>query len=334
MRAIFQPSAEPEEGSLDFEDDLQRFLRRYAGTSVYLERVWGNHGDHLIVMGAEALLSRAGVNVVDRPDRADVIVARGGGYAEAGAGHVLDLFEAYPSVPAVLLPTTLRLPRGYLSRRRPMARRAPTALWAREPTTYALLKDWASVREGVDAYLGHDTAFGLAKTEWLKRLATSCEARHLLVVERGDEETVTGLRMSGVGPLWIKELLPTALREGLKRIHRKIVAHRAAHTVFASSASEYLRRSYPDVSHLPLLAADISDGALMQFDDFVTTIAAAGAICTTRLHVGVLGALLGKPTVLHGGSFAGAYRKIEDVYEHSLRGFPNVVLLSGGSSLL
>jgi exopolysaccharide biosynthesis predicted pyruvyltransferase EpsI len=72
-----------------------------------------------------------------------------------------------------------------------------------------------------------------------------------------------------------------------------------------------------------VFAADISQTSLCSFDTFCSLIAQSAAVISTRLHVAVLAALLGKPTYL----VAGPGTKIRSVYEYSLAEMPNVRLV-------
>ena len=91
-------------------------------------------------------------------------------------------------------------------------------------------------------------------------------------------------------------------------------------TTFQKSAFSLLEASPSETT----ICGDISSRSVVSFDTFCTLIRDARAVCTNRLHVGVLAAMLNKPTLLVEGS----YHKTRGIYEYSLRYFPHVAFRS------
>ena len=81
----------------------------------------------------------------------------------------------------------------------------------------------------------------------------------------------------------------------------------------------------PELRDLPVVYNDVSNVTRNSFDDFVRIIAQAEAVVSTRLHVGILAAMLQKLTFLKDGP--GDYRKLWSVYTQSLATTPHVQLL-------
>jgi len=94
-------------------------------------------------------------------------------------------------------------------------------------------------------------------------------------------------------------------------------------TAFVRSCHEQVLEDYPDLKQLPICAADISDPALCSFSYFSQLIAESAIVASTRLHVGILAAMLGKPTYVKSG----AYHKIRGIHEYSMHGMSNVKLI-------
>jgi exopolysaccharide biosynthesis predicted pyruvyltransferase EpsI len=65
---------------------------------------------------------------------------------------------------------------------------------------------------------------------------------------------------------------------------------------------------------------DISLPNYASFDEFVEAISQASLIITTRLHVGILGAMGGRNVVL----FEGGYWKARGIHEYSMTDLPNI----------
>lgn len=99
-------------------------------------------------------------------------------------------------------------------------------------------------------------------------------------------------------------------------------------SAFRHHCEEILRQEHPGLAQMPRLVRDISRRDYSTFDDFCEAVAAASVVLTTRLHVGIFAALLGKPTYIFGGP----YHKIRAIYEHSMAGFSNVTFVPWGES--
>lgn len=158
---------------------------------------------------------------------------------------------------------------------------------------------------------------------------------YVLLVERGDAEhhasTVelraeipavlpdTGLKAKG------KRLLRPARQWVRRRRHLKTHAkfQDVPSPEFLAEAKAWIEATHPELSAHRLVAADVSDHYRYTFAEFTDSIAGAAAVVTTRLHAGILAALLGVPTALRDGR----YGKLRGVYEASMRSMPHVHLL-------
>jgi exopolysaccharide biosynthesis predicted pyruvyltransferase EpsI len=94
-------------------------------------------------------------------------------------------------------------------------------------------------------------------------------------------------------------------------------------STLAQAAMTIICTNEPALARLPCLAEDISDPSIATFERFCDLIVNAAAIFTDRLHVGILGALLDKPTYICSGN----NHKIHGVVSLSLNDMPHVKLI-------
>jgi len=90
-----------------------------------------------------------------------------------------------------------------------------------------------------------------------------------------------------------------------------------------ADAEAFLFKFVPDGMGMRIRSADVSDPLKYSFYEFCSLIAGSAAVISTRLHAGVMAAMLDIPTAL----VTGRYGKIADVYNQSLREKSNVHLL-------
>ncbi|QDV72319.1 polysaccharide pyruvyl transferase family protein [Botrimarina mediterranea] len=299
-------------------NSLVETLNPYAGRPVYLDRLHGNHGDALIVMGAEQACRRAGCRIVDTPEEADAIFVVGGaGLSSVWGGAYCELERYYEgslaAKPLVIFPSTLSFEASDFVDRinhRPGA----TVLFARERPS---LERAQAVAWGPRVLLGldDDTAFHLRDTDWLQSLKSRTRARHLLIVERRDAESLGGQPEATVrAPSTLKRLAPMWLK---RRVKLSSHMRSRTDTSFYRWAVEESERSLGiSPKDVPVVPIDISQQSIVSFDRFLSLITDAAAVVTTRLHVGILAALLDKPTVMVGGDRK--YAKISGIYQQSM----------------
>jgi exopolysaccharide biosynthesis predicted pyruvyltransferase EpsI len=295
----------------------------------------GNNGDRLIETASRLALSGAGLSIAPRPEGAAVIVLNGGGALGGsfrGLETLTSIASRYPATPLVVLPSLFEAAdRALLAALE--ARRAPSVLFAREEGSLRNLEA-AGFDRVAEIGLDHDMAFSLRDSGFLKDLLAHASARHVLIVERTDQEAFTGRRevlsvLEREQPAWIRAAIPTPVRRSVRETfaHIRRLAFRAgalrdASTPFARDARELIARDLPELTGLPVIAADISQTSLCSFETFCRLIADAAAVATTRLHVGILAGLLGKPAYLAPGPGF----KVSGVYAYSMREMPGVHL--------
>jgi exopolysaccharide biosynthesis predicted pyruvyltransferase EpsI len=300
-------------------------LDELRGKTVFFEPVGGNWGDALIEMGTRQVCARLGIKLDDKLAAGKNILINGSGSFGVELYHkklerLRYYAENFPDNPIVMLPSSFDF-QGNRVGELFQTRRAATVLFARELYSFAKLQTQTFL-PNVNLSLDHDMAFHLRDSDFVRALRTRCRAEHVLLVERFDLETSSGAQPSYIPiALKIKNLLPPPVANSIRRwLHKK----RTARTNFTAMALSRLDKEMPQCRSLPVLARDISAPGAFTFETFVDAIVCAAAVVTTRLHVGILAALLDKPTYLYTGN--APYPKIKSVYEYSMAEMQHVRL--------
>jgi exopolysaccharide biosynthesis predicted pyruvyltransferase EpsI len=243
-----------------------------------------------------------------------------------------ELGTAHPATPLIVLPSSF-----YFTKPRPnfrtifRDRTAPVRLFCRERYSLDILRD-LELEGDVQLGLDEDMAFKLGNSDWFADLLESRRAENILVVERADPEGATGLAVQRTSNLQrLRKLTPAPLRSladaaVLARRRRKAQRPEAVAqlpTDFARDLVQRVRDERPETAELPVYYLDIAKLSYATYDDYCGLVARAAAVVTTRLHVAILGGMLGKPTYCKTGS----YHKMKGVYEHSLATMDHVTLI-------
>lgn len=289
---------------LPAESPFLRHMRGLAGVPTFFEPLHGNHGDRLIRMGAEHVMRKAGVELVDHAGKASAIVLNGGGsmndvWWEHGVDILERLRREHPGVPLTVAP------QSYMITRRDFAAAchgiAPVTLFCREHYSADHLHDLGLPAEA-NVQVSQDLAFELLDSDWLRAVSAQSSEKYVLVVVREDKEIPRDHFVARVHARW----LPPRVRRHLGHLRDGALAHRRTRSWLRLLEGEGIG---PDVEVLTL---DLS--AQGSFDDFVATVRDARLIATDRLHVGILGHMLGKRVLLRPG----VYHKIRGIYEMNM----------------
>jgi len=295
-------------------------LKEFNSQTVFFEPLGGNNGDNLIEMGAMEIFKNTNINLQNKVQDAATIIINGSGdlsYHPASkpieetrqAKYLIN----FPDKPVILLPSS-STPIN-VDRLIPILknRNSQTILFARDSISFDLLKKLEGPK--VEVYLDHDMAFGLYESQWLKRLSEKVTNGPLLVVERFDAEGATSPPMVYRTPIFLRSLIPNGLKNLIKR---KTLESIHKNTSFVTEASDEVRKAFPSLVYADIKAADISLPQNYSFDSFAESVATSCGVVSTRLHVCILAALLGKPFIavqFEGGN------KLKGVFDHSLKNF-------------
>lgn len=295
-------------------------LAALRGSKVYFDPLTGDNGTRLIELGSRWLIADLALDTVSRPADADVIVMNGGIWNAHRLSHLRRYTNECTGTPIVIMPTTCTtvpdLPQGH----------APITLLVRDLPSLDVLAKMTDPT--VEISIDHDAAFMIKNTEFFKDIkARRLRSDHVLVVERQDRESSTDLIVSSelFSPFSrsLKEKVPLGLRMAIKRpINRRRWQAKQTtlqNTDLVRGGMEWLQQNHPDLVR-PVRPADVGLPDFYSFDEYVSYIAQASAVLTSRLHVAIFAGLLGKQTYLRPG----ANHKIPGVYEYSLKDLPNV----------
>lgn len=286
----------------------------------------GNNGDRLMVLGTDRLYDDFGVERVEDPAKADLIVIGGNGGMHQRFTWIPRIFEhhnrSYPGTPLVILPSTFHYPTRPFQELISTDRTAPLTIFCRERYSAEQLVARHQLGDGVDVRLDRDMAFELEGTEFIRGLRDR-PARHVLMIERIDVEHPT-VRMNP-RRLGLRGRLSKRMPDGLKRVlYPLVVRHRARQqTPFRERCDALLRHHHPEFASLPVIAKDISSVNTCSFEEFSDIAASAAVVFSTRLHGAIFSTLLGRPTFV----FEGPYHKIRGIWEYSLQSRPDVTFV-------
>ena len=300
-------------------------LNAIRGLKFYFEPLGGNNGDKLIELGALRVFEVIGLKEVKKIEEAEVIVINGSGdlsYHPVSKPieetRQATLLRKFSQVPIILLPSSCTPANAQRLASIVQGRQAPTILFARDAYSFSSLKELATPK--IEVLLDHDMAFGLAGSNWLESWKDSPVNNDLLVVERFDAEGATALPMVYKTPQFLRSLVPRKIKTLIKK---KSLGTIHANTPFIEEAAIKVKEYFPGSGYQKIKAADISLPQNHSFEEFCSDIAAASVVVSTRLHVCVLAALLGKQVV--AVQFEGGV-KLAGVFENSLRKFPDTKL--------
>lgn len=281
-------------------DSFVRMLDKLKGKSILLVEPPGNSGDTLLQKGLELYLRHSGHTLVSSGAAADYILMHGGGSIDdvwhTGRDLLVQLLQTYRDKPVIVAPSTFHFSEtDFDVLLKPFSQ--PIYLYCREPHSYQRLSQM-NLPSNVTVQVAHDTAFLLEGTAYLHELKKQCS----------QENTLLAMRTNRESNIVSFELHP----------HR--------HTPFEWFKSQYsnweirrfLKNTIPEV--YARKDTVIADPSYEDYDRFLERIVTAREIYTDRLHVGILGAMLGKPVHV----FPTRYDKVQGVYAQTLHQYKNV----------
>ncbi|MFK7883344.1 MAG: hypothetical protein AB8F26_04055 [Phycisphaerales bacterium] len=311
--------------------NLPEALAPYKGRPVYLHEVAGNNGDELILKGSEFIIDRAGCQRITDPAKAELLLINGGFKSDFwpfANETIREYSSKFPNTPLIILPSSFwfqetDFPALFAGRS------APATIFARELKSLEILRGMSFPIEAQFG-LDHDTAFALVDEPSIKKLIDRAPTRDLLIVERGDAESATGLvesdlLSSGFVRKAATAVLPRPVAIAAARaVGRLRGGGSGQHSPFTQAAIDLVEKNDFKRQVGSIKNTDVSRRSACSYSEFCETIADSKVIISTRLHVGILGAVMGRRTYI----VAGNNHKIPGIYEFSMKDNPCATLIS------
>ncbi len=290
------------------DDPYVQFLQSNRNRTFYMKPWNGNSGDVLIWLGTEQLLEDLHVNRTLDPHAAQIILIPGGNQT-MWQGNIevwKDAWSRWPGKDFVVGPTTVWL--GLTRWDHEIQRRhvRVTAMFARDPASYAILQT-CRLKRNITIGLSHDPALYLRDSEWIGRHRDAATDEFVLAAFRDDFEGMK--KPPSRWGSWLR-LVPSCLQKRIEGCDPTIRRQsKIARAIQCTRSTKPMR---------------VCDASVFPLPYFLETVRSAEEVHTDRLHVMLLAAMLGKPTFAYGTHF----RKLESVYEHSLRNWARVEFIN------
>jgi exopolysaccharide biosynthesis predicted pyruvyltransferase EpsI len=285
-----------------------QFLNQQKNQSFFCCPYPGNPGDRLIRRGTLQLLTDLDVKTTNDQQQADILLFPGG--CPTIWPDVMDLIvktlENYPDKKIVIGPATFEF--GFTDWPDIFSRYANriAGLFCRDNRSYQNLTT-AELPETIVQGLSHDPAIYLKNFKWLEELKSDLSEEYILVALRRD-----------------KEMLPSAEERLTRKIMPLLSEKKSAKILHWAKKSAKLHK-LKDIRKSCARDLPIRDVEIWLLDDsqYLQTICGAKEVHTDRLHVMIVAAMLGKKVF----AYKTLYGKLENVYEHSLKGWADVTFV-------
>jgi exopolysaccharide biosynthesis predicted pyruvyltransferase EpsI len=290
-------------------DRYTRFLYSSKDKLFHISPYEGNPGDALICKATAAMLSDIGITITRQPKEAEIILYPGGCPTmwPVVMAQIEDSLRKHTQAMLVIGPATFEF--GFTDWdkifKNPVCR--ISGLFTRDRRSFANLEN-ANLPSGIQKGLSHDPSLYLLNSPWVEEQKKNCSQEYILTAFRRDHEASPGIEERSIKKL--KKILPEKIFRKLTRWCRKRSRRRKILTAHKLSDSK-----------LPFRDEEIWR---MDFEGYVETIRRAKEIHTDRLHVMILGAMLGKKIY----AYPTLYGKLDNVYEHSLKSWADVTLVT------
>ncbi len=286
------------------KDNFTKFLGNHKKESFSLAATRGNSGDALIRKGLELYL-KVNKYKITNCESADNIIIHGGANIndvwKLGIDLLKKIIEKYPNKRIIIAPHSVYF---YKTNFEKILNNCKQEIhfFTREKYSYERLSKM-NLNKNIHLYLANDTAFLLEYSNYIENLKKKSNNKYILVSLRIDYEShiLDKKKLKFFENVFGR----FGLREIFERVYHQIIS------------KQFIRRNLKNRKAKIIIA----DASLENYDKFIDLILNASEIYTDRLHVGVLGAILNKRVYLYSSS----YKKIEGVYEQSLKKYPNII---------
>jgi exopolysaccharide biosynthesis predicted pyruvyltransferase EpsI len=267
-----------------------------------------NPGDHLIRKGAAQLLANLQIQTTNNPQQADFLLFPGGcpSMWPAVMNEIVRTIEKFPDKKIVIGPSTFEY--GFTNWPEILSRYADrfAGLFCRDKRSFQNLIN-AKLPETIVHGLSHDLSLYLKDSEWLTELKSNLSEEYILVALRRDHEMYPGLEEK-----FVEKILP-------------VMNEKIARKILHWARKRAKRRKVKNIARATKDRSPIKNVDIWLFEDsqYLRTICSAKQVHTDRLHVMIVSAMLGKKVF----AYKTLYDKLENVYEHSLKGWADVTFV-------
>lgn len=294
------------------------FLIKNESKKIFVDPCNGNNGDLLIWNGMEEALRKAGIKRVSDISEAEIIIVNGGGmFIDAykqGIEKIKNYSILFPNIPLCIAPNSFYFKTVDFGAVLDL-RKSPLLLFCRERYSKKYIDELIKGKDLVTSYLDHDLAFHLTDSKQileLKNQYPTGKVGNVLVVDRMDIEHASVGGKPGVVNKLYASFIPEFLKKYIREYRFK--KRNASGTKLTKIGKELILKNNENYLFNNIETSDISRIDICNFDTFAKKIAEAEFIITNRLHVGVLGHLLGRNVYMVEGS----YHKMTGIYELSM----------------
>lgn len=290
------------------ENEFTMFMKRNRTLKFHLVRAPGNAGDKLIRKGLLYFIESNSIYLTADPHSADMILVQGGGNIDdiwvEGIRVIRQIIRSYPDKTLVVAPSSCHFFTTDFERILNSSDQE-VHFFCREKYSHDVLSKM-NLNKNIKIYLADDTAFLLEKSDFLKNLQNTGQKKHRLFAMRTDIE-------SNLSSMKLETL--NILRAFFNRFNLtdKIVScfHKHAVNKFVSKNFSHYKSNDINI---------VRDIAFLKTSEYIRFVNQASEIHTDRLHVAILGAMLGKTVRIYPTRF----KKNIGVYEYSLKNYSNV----------
>ena len=301
------------------------FLIENNHKKIYVDPCSGNNGDHLIWLGMLEVLSKSRSVIVKDVRDADLVIINGGGmFIDAykqGINKVSEYSNRYPDKELCIAPNSFHFKTIDFGKVLDL-RQSKLYIFSREKYSKSYIDSLQATRPLIKSYLDHDLAFNLKNSDFIASINKQYPAAipgNILVVDRMDIEHASSAGKVSIIKGIYSFLVSSSIKSFIRKIRIKL--RKELGTDFTKTATDILKNNNYETHKVTTM--DISRIDVCSFEDFVRLIAEADYIFSNRLHVGVLGYLLGRNVYMSEGS----YFKMTGIYEYSMKEAHNVNII-------
>jgi pyruvyl transferase EpsO len=289
------------------KDNFIKYLRKHKKETYFLVSAPGNSGDILLRNGLKFYLENNGFDITNKIKEADSILIHGGGNIDdvwySGIELLKNIIKSYPNKKIVISPSTCHFSKTNFEQIL-NNHKSVVHFFAREKNSFTRLKNM-NLNKNINFYLANDTAFLLEKTNYFYEIKKQSKNNYILFSFRTDRESIL-----------LNERIINLIRGFFGEFGTFGTSDIIRYKYTKYKINKFIKNIKQNYNKKKI----ITDASYKDYNTFIKLILNASEIYTDRMHVGILGAMLGKKVYLYKTK----YDKVQGVYEQTLHSYPNV----------